>query len=538
MNLKLLFIVYILHLVFNNINASDQFYETANFDVLNKNQLYTYLNFTVKSPQSNFQSKHYHLFPRSLGEIVKKYKVNELHFALTRGVWSWKKQPDSPSPAGAQVYAWFKKDVLDVDKRWKGLIASISALLCTSIADMPPDMTITTSKSFKPQGHYSEKDSSYMRYTNVLGENICTENLTPWKKLLPCFSSKGAASLVGSMAFHKSYYFSIGLHFHSECADHECSDSLVVLRQDLTSVVKLEGDKSPNSVFNSKATFGVNLAPSCGLASTSEVRIADSKGSFVTPKGFEFNDGEHTLDMHKNFSKVIKLRKESSEVELNSIGENGITNKCFVVEKDLNGRMVCTIKSLYDEKVPVSFLQVFPWLIYIRSSSLELKNSENVDIKPTFISYKPSEFRKSSSVLTVDILMEPGAEVTLSVEFQKGFLKWYEHPPAAHQGLYISPSVLTFVQPNKTSTQNVYSQPLLVSLPVPDFSMPYNVICFVSTVIAICFGQLYNISSKQVKFAEKPKPPIKKLIDVVVDKVKKIKQFVRKPEVTVDKKIS
>lgn len=45
----------------------------------------------------------------------------------------------------------------------------------------------------------------------------------------------------------------------------------------------------------------------------------------------------------------------------------------------------------------------------------------------------------------------------------------------------------------------IYSEPVLVTLPTPDFSLPYNVICFVSTVLAIGFGSLYNLTIKDVK---------------------------------------
>ena len=41
----------------------------------------------------------------------------------------------------------------------------------------------------------------------------------------------------------------------------------------------------------------------------------------------------------------------------------------------------------------------------------------------------------------------------------------------------------------------MYTEPLLVQLPTPDFSMMFNVICFVSTVVAIAFGSLYNLTT-------------------------------------------
>ena len=38
-----------------------------------------------------------------------------------------------------------------------------------------------------------------------------------------------------------------------------------------------------------------------------------------------------------------------------------------------------------------------------------------------------------------------------------------------------------------------------MSLPTPDFSMPYNVICFVCTVIAIGFGSIFNLTTRKLE---------------------------------------
>lgn len=38
----------------------------------------------------------------------------------------------------------------------------------------------------------------------------------------------------------------------------------------------------------------------------------------------------------------------------------------------------------------------------------------------------------------------------------------------------------------------VYSDGLMVQVATPDFSMPYNVICLSSTVLAVFFGAIFN----------------------------------------------
>ena len=45
----------------------------------------------------------------------------------------------------------------------------------------------------------------------------------------------------------------------------------------------------------------------------------------------------------------------------------------------------------------------------------------------------------------------------------------------------------------------LHTETLLVSLPTPDFSMPYNVICFVCTIIAIGFGSVFNLTTRTLQ---------------------------------------
>lgn len=90
---------------------------------------------------------------------------------------------------------------------------------------------------------------------------------------------------------------------------------------------------------------------------------------------------------------------------------------------------------------------------------------------------------------------------TISFQFELSILRWVEYPPDANHGFYVGSAAITARVPdNKNVTQlapedstlsyaiwgnppsvndviTLYTETLLVSLPTPDFSMPYNVIC-------------------------------------------------------------
>lgn len=77
---------------------------------------------------------------------------------------------------------------------------------------------------------------------------------------------------------------------------------------------------------------------------------------------------------------------------------------------------------------------------------------------------------------------------------------------------------------------------LLITLPTPDFSMPYNVICLTCTVVAIAFGSFHNLSSRRFEAVD-PKEN-KGLVGKVKGALQKLKDkiFGKKEAVSEDKK--
>ena len=76
-----------------------------------------------------------------------------------------------------------------IDQTWAELVNALSGLFCASLNFMDNKATVMPRWSFRPAGLASEYysfDSRFMRYSAQPGEIVCTENLTPWSKLLPC----------------------------------------------------------------------------------------------------------------------------------------------------------------------------------------------------------------------------------------------------------------------------------------------------------------------------------------------------------------
>lgn len=125
------------------------------------------------------------------------------------------------------------------------------------------------------------------------------------------------------------------------------------------------------------------------------------------------------------------------------------------------------------------------------------------------------------------LIQLPANSITkVSIQFERALLKWTEYTPDPNHGFYVSPSVLSALVPSVVAAKprdweesplfnslfpvsdsssyfvRLYTEPLLVSLPTPDFSMPYNVVCLTCTVVAVCYGSFYNLLTRTFQIEE------------------------------------
>lgn len=112
------------------------------------------------------------------------------------------------------------------------------------------------------------------------------------------------------------------------------------------------------------------------------------------------------------------------------------------------------------------------------------------------------------STLQADLTVPGLTTVCISMEVSRAFLKYTEHPPDAMRGWDLPPAILfpVFRSANDVGGTNdmnasiqgrMYTPTLLVDLPTPDFSMPYNVIILSCTLITLIFGSIFNLMTRK-----------------------------------------
>lgn len=119
-------------------------------------------------------------------------------------------------------------------------------------------------------------------------------------------------------------------------------------------------------------------------------------------------------------------------------------------------------------------------------------------IKETF--YRPALDRRRGTQLELLMSVPADSTVILTYDFDKAILRYTEYPPDANRGFDVAPAVIRLLGKASDSSSSFSQEPvyirtssLLLPLPTPDFSMPYNVIILTSTVMALAFGMIFNL---------------------------------------------
>jgi phosphatidylinositol glycan class T len=163
-----------------------------------------------------------------------------------------------------------------------------------------------------------------------------------------------------------------------------------------------------------------------------------------------------------------------------------------------------------DDEVEFVYMESLPWFmrVYLHTLDARIVRNDSSSSSPSSsssniihkIHYRPAIDRERGTQLELLMRVPPASTVFLTYDFEKSILRYTEYPPDANRGFDVASAIITTVPKAKDGRRrrtSLRTTALLLSLPTPDFSMPYNVIIFTSTVIALTFGGLYNILTRR-----------------------------------------
>lgn len=506
--------------------------------------VYSHFRFTTlwqSDIRDDSSRKHYNLFPRILGDILSTFRVQELKLTLTQGVWRTEKwgYPIEGAPPGGMVVVRFLPTVTSVDDAWVGLTSALGGLLCASLNKLDKTEAIEPVYTFSNEGISGDglsSNSSFLRYGILPRENVCTENLTPWKKTLPCKSKRGLATLLNSAHLQKySTYQSISLQIRPVCYDEECTLPGIELKQSLATVFDpvIFNNAADKVDWSLKEMFGIGLTPSCPLAHTSAVFVD------ITDAGYVLDPApQRVLNVGSGLPKKIAMydMKTFSQEGIKNIAARYLKPHIYGIVRappvliyrhvvgtgQERGGIVTTIKNSCSSTLTAVYLDLLPWYLRIYLHTLRVE-VDGKPVEPVKVVYKPGRDREKPYHLELVLQLPPRSTTVIKIDTEYSVLRWTEYPPDANHGFYIGSAVLTTRLPRdslsnttipsrKDSSLNylywgnpdvdpvisLFTETLLVTMPTPDFSMPYNVICLACTVAALAFGPIHNITTRNL----------------------------------------
>lgn len=498
---------------------------------------------------ASFAFSNSEYFPRILRKMMRGKR--ELHVRFSQGRWqekSWGIPPKDGYMAGGtgvEVWAWVERD--HGLQHWRSLTNQLAGLFCASINTLDETRAVCPLLSFHPLGNYSDLGDLQLYRGSLPREPVCTENLTPFLKLLPCKGIAGVASLLDGHKLFDSVWQSMAVDVWTECHDGQCSLRMTqqvdmaigversLLLQHSAVPYSLPLDKlacDTEKVFESaeacyprenardlqwtlRDIFGKSIQGRCPVSRTS-----NTEGDVCLSMPKEHNvisDQENSLDnsaqevtFEESDDFVRKCFAIKGDSTLN-IGVDGADHASTIpvlrppidVHRSLSGYgserggMRVVISNIHSEAVNIVYLESLPWYLkpYLHTLTTTVSGvSKSHDVLITNIYYRPALDRERGTLLEMSLTIPPESTVVFAYEFEKAILRYTEYPPDANRGFDIAPAVVTIKGLGSLGGDiQLRTTSVLLSLPTPDFSMPYNVIILTSTVVALAFGSVFNL---------------------------------------------
>ena len=145
----------------------------------------------------------------------------------------------------------------------------------------------------------------------------------------------------------------------------------------------------------------------------------------------------------------------------------------------------------------IIYLETLPWFMkpYLHTLTAKVSPDSAIALPDPIrsIEYQAERDRERGTMLEMTLSIPASSVVTISYDFDKTILRYTEYPPDPNRGFEVAPAVARMLGSDGSTLGYIRTTSLLLYLPTPDFSMPYNVIILTSTVIALGFGSIFNL---------------------------------------------
>ncbi|WFD05989.1 Subunit of the glycosylphosphatidylinositol transamidase complex-like protein [Malassezia vespertilionis] len=484
---------------------------------------------------------HFRILPRALLQPVASLDVDALQLTLTAGRWQYARwgtpaplDGDEATASGAEIWASFAAQHASLGKRWRVLTSALASVFCTSLDAIDEATSVSPSRDY-----FMQRANTTQLHAYLPAESVCTENITPILKLLPCKNGAGLASLIQSHTILSAEFHSMSVKVVKTAHGHLVKLGIqAVMRAPLM---------SQTTNWTLEQVFGRSLDSVCPVADSSTLSILAPSDTDVAPLpadhavedagryfGTLRSADEIDLGIDAPFSYVRPERLyRYNTLDLAAYG--GALHVAFVADvqgpllhpppfrasRQVRGygqerNTVClTLRNDLAVPVHVAYYDHLPWFILPLMHTLQAHAAVDAydehdgfvrfrdEVETPFVgdaAYTPPVLRNSTGSVELTLRVPAASTLTVTYTILKRVLHYAEHVPDPHRGVDLPPAMFVLLHtPTHASAMarvqaaRIYTAPSLLDIAVPDFSMPYNIILFYSTFVALFFGSLLNI---------------------------------------------
>ena len=516
---------------------SEAFYETLRLRTLDAERVHAAFTFDLEADAASLH--HFGVLPRALLQPVASLGVDEMRLGMSAGRWdyaAWGRpgadtRGDDGVASGAEISAQFGPADAAVHnatlaQRWRVLTSALASVFCASLDGIDADTTVALDARMVPRAMAAAPPTAQL-HAYLPSERVCTENITPLLKLLPCKGGAGLASLVRTHAVLSAEFHGVSVHVQRRGP----SGWHVVLR--LHAVMR-----TPNATFTT--LFGRALTHACPVAAHSAVEV-ETPGAPPAPAPTHVpddDDDDERADPYVRPTAVYTYDTRSLaawdgvlDVQVPSAAGTLARRPPLLATRQVQGagqernEVRLTLRNdLAAEAVHVVYFDHLPWSVLplmhtlaahatvdaygARRRAMRLtpdESDERVryrdDVDAPFVThteYTPAQLRGATGAVALTLRVPASSTLTVTYTLVKQMLHYSEHVPDPHRGIDLSPALFVPLDAGvwrpaaRVQPTRLYAPPSLLDIAVPDFSMPYNIILFYSTFVALFFGSLLN----------------------------------------------
>ena len=541
--------------------------EYLNIKPLKGNNVLFSFNFDVNStvklyPETN-DILYYDVFPKSVGSILKSSNARELHVRFAHGWYdselNGKLVDNGFTTGGTGVELWASIEANSKEKafeNWVLLANSLSGMFCSSFNFIDKSITTTPEKLFANDVELEEQvalEGNIYRFRSALPrEPICTENLTPFLKLLPTKARQGISTLLSGNKTFNAEWSSMAIDVVTDCSEGDANHCQQSMKQSINMILNIPKILDRNEMPIPKPTPGAKLR-------CDETRLFDAFNCFPLPPSKELDfsfidlfgkqiEGGSLLGSEP--TKVcLDIDLDNWSVEMRTLAPvsdfyedsklcfyltstaqyniafntkdassiNSVEAPPFYASRSLsgysqdNGGFRYDLYNPGDEPQKIVIFETLPWFVRLYMHTLTVvvtdengNTIKNINVNDAELSdyvkeivYNPAIDRVAPTHFELSVEVPAHTKLKFTTNFDKAMLLYAEYPPDANHGFELQPTIFALIDDNSKVEYIMRTTTSLLVLPTPDFSMPYNVIILTLTIMSVTFGSIFNLLVKK-----------------------------------------